>query len=183
MIRALGRIPRVGPSLESLINAVRMYSSKPLTLTISTILTVGVHCLFAAGCFLIACGLPGDHLSLADHFVVVLLSSATGVLPLPMGPFEAVLEFFYMNVPAAPLHIAAGQGLLVALVYRLITLLIASLGIFYYLGNRRRVVRGDPRSESGRAGRADGLDIGFRESTDWRADVAAFRGVVKRFDR
>lgn len=139
VIRAIGRIRRVGPPLESLINAVRMYSSKPLALTLSSIMTIGVHCLFALGCFFIACGLPGDHLSMANHFVVVPLSSATGVLPLPMGPFEAVLEFFYMNVPSAPLHIVAGQGLLVALVYRFITLLIASLGIFYYLGNRREL--------------------------------------------
>ena len=35
--------------------------------------------------------------------------------------------------------IAAGQGLVVALVYRLITLLIAALGVFYYLGNRREM--------------------------------------------
>ena len=29
-------------------------------------MTVGVHSLFAVGCYLIACGLPGNHLSLAS---------------------------------------------------------------------------------------------------------------------
>ncbi len=139
VIRAFGRIPRVGPPLESLINAVRMYNRKPGTLALSCLMTVGVHCLFALGCFCIACGLPGNHLSVADHFVVVPLSSATGILPLPMGPFEAVLDYFYVNVSAPPLNVVAGQGLLVALVYRLITLLIASCGVYYYLGNRREL--------------------------------------------
>jgi glycosyltransferase 2 family protein len=133
------RIPRIGPPLESLINAVRMYNSKPGTLAGASLMTVGVHCFFAVGCFLIACGLPGNHLSLADHMVIMPLSSATGVIPLAMGPLEVALTFFYANVPVAGTPIAAGQGLVVALIYRLITLLIAALGIFYYFGNRREM--------------------------------------------
>jgi hypothetical protein len=139
--RMIGRIPRVGPPLESLINAVRMYNRKPLVLVISAIMTLGVHSSFAIGCYFIACGLPGNHLSLADHLVVMPLSSATGVIPLAMGPMEFVLDFFYatLSIPRE-LHIDAGQGFVVALVYRLITVLIAALGVFYYFGNRREMV-------------------------------------------
>jgi hypothetical protein len=139
VIRAIGRIPRVGPPLESLINAVRMYSSKPLVLTASALMTIGVHSLFACGCYLIARGLPGNYLSLGQHLVVMPLSAATGVLPLPLGPFEYVLDFLYAHVPVEGATIVEGQGLVVALTYRLITLLIAALGIFYYLGNRREM--------------------------------------------
>ncbi len=139
VIRAFGRIPRVGRPLESLIHAVRMYNRKPLALIVSSLMSVGVHGFFAVGCYLIARGLPGNYLSLADHFVVMPLSCATGVLPLPFGPFEFVLEFLYTHVPVAGAPIAVGQGLVVALVYRLITLLIAALGGFYYLGNRREM--------------------------------------------
>ena len=85
-IRAIGRIPRVGRPLESLIKAVRMYSRKPVVLILSSLMTVGVHCLFAVGCYLIACGLPGNHLSLAEHFVVMPLSAATQVIPAADGP-------------------------------------------------------------------------------------------------
>ena len=35
--------------------------------------------------------------------------------------------------------IPAGQGLVVALCYRLISVLVAALGIDYYIGNRREV--------------------------------------------
>jgi len=137
--RLLSQTPRIGPPLESLLNAVRMYNSKPWTLCMASLMTIGVHGSFAIGCYLIACGLPGNHLTLAEHFVVIPLSSATGVLPLPMGPFEYVLEFLYTNVPVVGPAVAVGQGLVVALAYRLIMLLIAALGVKYYFGNRREL--------------------------------------------
>jgi hypothetical protein len=140
VIRTLGRIPRVGPPLESLINAVRMYYHKPLVLAVSSLATIGVHSLFAIGCWLIACGLPGNHLSLGEHFVVMPLASAMGVIPLAMGPLEYVLDVLYAHVSAAQgPAIIKGQGFVVALAYRLITVLIAALGIPYYFGNRREM--------------------------------------------
>jgi hypothetical protein len=147
-IRAFGRIPRVGRHVESLIHAVRMYNHKPTVLILSSLMTVGVHCSLSIGCYLIAVGLPGNHLSLADHFVVIPLSSAMTVVPLPMGPFEWVLDYFYMKVPVVGPQIPAGQGLVVALVYRLFTLLIATLGIFYYFGNRREMAEVIQENES-----------------------------------
>ena len=102
-------------------------------------MSVGVHCSFAVGLYLIACGLPGNHLSLADHFVVIPVSNVAGVLPLPAGPFEAVLDLLYTLVPVNGPPIMPGQGLVVALAYRIITVLIALFGIPYYLGNRREM--------------------------------------------
>jgi glycosyltransferase 2 family protein len=133
--------------------AVRMYRSKPGVLFLSCVMSVAVHCSFAVGCYLIACGLPGNHLSLADHFVVMPLSAATQVIPLPLGPFEAVLDCLYSHVPVAGEPIMKGQGLLVALVYRLITLLIAALGAFYYLGNRGEVAQVMHEAEREEAGK------------------------------
>lgn len=138
--RAIARIPRVGPLLKSLIDAVRLYRRKPAVLVLSSAMTVGVHVLFACGCYLVACGLPGNHLSLANHLVVMPLSAATGVIPLAVGPLEIAIEFLYSHVSlAVGVAIAKGQGLVVALVYRLISGLIAALGTFYYFGNRREM--------------------------------------------
>jgi len=137
--RALGRLPRVGRLITSLIDAVGLYRYKPLTLIVSSLMCVGVQCLFAASIYLIARGLPGDVLSLGTHFVIWPLSSAVGVLPLPFGPTECVLDILYTYVPQAGATIPAGQGLVVALCYRLITVLVAALGIGYYIGNRREV--------------------------------------------
>jgi glycosyltransferase 2 family protein len=139
IIDAVGRIPKVGPPLKSLIVAVRMYNKKPLVLTVSAIMTVGVHGSFAIGCYFIACGLPGNHLSLSQHFVVMPLSAAMQVIPFPIGPTEAALDYLYQVVPASGPAIIVGQGLVVALVYRIITVLIAAMGIRYYFGNRREM--------------------------------------------
>jgi glycosyltransferase 2 family protein len=135
----LRRIPRVGHAIDSLFDAVRMYRQKPTVLLISSLATVAVHSLFAIGCWLIACGLPGNHLSLPEHFVIMPLGSAMGVVPLAMGPMEVVVDVLYAHVPVIGPPIPAGQGLVVVLVYRLITILTAALGAYYYFGNRREM--------------------------------------------
>jgi glycosyltransferase 2 family protein len=136
IVQSIGRIPRVGHPLESLITAVRMYNKKPMVLLVSSIMTIGVHGSFAIGCYFIACGLPGNHLSLTQHFVVMPLSAAMQVIPLPIGPTESALDYLYQIVPAAGPAIIVGQGLVVALAYRIITVLIAAMGIRYYFTNR-----------------------------------------------
>jgi len=141
LLRLVGRVPRVGPPLESLARAVRMYRHKPLVLGLSSLATVGVHGLFAVGVFCIACGLSphGGHLSLADHLVAMPTSAATQVIPVPLGPLEVVLDNFYNRVPVDGPPVVHGQGFIVALAYRLVTVLIAVFGLpFYFLGGRRR---------------------------------------------
>ena len=146
--RALGRLPRVGHAIESLIDAVRMYRRKPRVLFLSSLMSIGVHSLFATSIYLIARGLMVKEISLGSHFVIMPLSAATGVLPLPLGPFEFVLEFLYTHVPvAAGAIVPKGQGLVVALCYRLITVMIAALGMYYYLGNRKEVTEAMHESE------------------------------------
>jgi len=106
--------------------------------------TVAVHSLFALGIYLIARGLFEPVQPLGMHFVVVPLSMATGVLPIQMGPFELVLNELYASIPLpnAPPghdHILPGQGFVVALGYRIATVLIAAVGVCYYLGSRQEV--------------------------------------------
>jgi len=134
LTRALGRIPRAGHAIESLIEAIRMYRRQPNVLLNSAVMSVGVHSLFATGVYLVARGLPGEVLSLPQHFVVNPLSASTGVLPLPVGPFELVLDLLYFRVSGGV--IPRGQGLVVALGYRLICILIALVGVCYYLTSR-----------------------------------------------
>ncbi len=141
-IRAVGRIPRLGPPLESVINAVRMYNRKPGVLALASVLTVPVHGLNAVGFYLIGCGLFDYHLanlSLPAHFVVIPLATAMQAIPVPVGPTEACLNYLYPTVAVGKAVVTKGQGLLVGLAYRLICLLIAATGIFYYFGNRREM--------------------------------------------
>jgi hypothetical protein len=139
--KALARLPRVGHALGSLIEAVRMYRRKADVLVVSSVMSVGVHTLFATGVYLIARGLFGKVLSWGAHLVISPLSASTGVLPLVAGPFEFVLNLLYTLVPEPGVEISTGEGFVVALGYRVICVLIAIVGYGYYLGSRREVAQ------------------------------------------
>jgi uncharacterized membrane protein YbhN (UPF0104 family) len=134
LVQLVGRVPHAGPPVEKLIVAVRMYRHKLPVLLAAALMSLAVHSLFSTGIHLIAQGLPGAALSLHHHFVVAPLSAATNVIPLPAGPQEGALKFLYGALAEAPL-----KGLIVSLTYRIITVLIAAVGIAYYLTSRREV--------------------------------------------
>jgi len=137
--RWIGRIPYVGPPLLRVVDAVQMYRHKLPVLAASAAISVAVHSLFTLGIFLIASGLYDRVPPLPMHFVLSPLSAAAGVLPLPMGPFEFVLDRLYLFAPVAGGAMKPGQGLAIALGYRIITVLIAAVGVCYYLGSREEV--------------------------------------------
>jgi uncharacterized membrane protein YbhN (UPF0104 family) len=103
---------------------------------------------------LIACGLPGNSPDLADHFIIVPLSMVAGALPLPLnglGAFEGVVDFLYRNVPQS-LVVLKGQGLIVSIGFRVITILIAMIGLWYYLVHRQDGVSPREKAKPPRAG-------------------------------
>jgi len=62
-------------------------------------------------------------------------------LPLPLsglGAFEGALDFLYVYA-SSPEEVSAGQGLLVAFGYRLVTVAIAMVGVGIWLASRREV--------------------------------------------
>ncbi len=133
------RLPRVGPTADKLLGAVRIYRGKPGVLAAALVMSLAVHTIATIGFYLIACGLPGNSPDLADHFIIVPLSMVAGALPLPLnglGAFEGVVDFLYRNVPES-LVVLKGQGLIVSIGYRAITIAIAMVGVWFYLGQRR----------------------------------------------
>jgi hypothetical protein len=138
--RWIGRIPYVGSPLLRIVDAVQMYRRRLPVLAGAAAISVGVHSLFTLGVFFIAAGLYQRVPALGMHFVLSPLSAASGVLPLPMGPFEFVLDRLYLYAPiVGGGMMRPGQGLVVALGYRIITVLIAGVGICYYLGSREEL--------------------------------------------
>ena len=139
-VRRLSRVPRLGAHLENSIEALHAYRSRPSVLLAAAAASVLVHSLFATGVYFIYSGLRYQGISLGQHFVIMPLSAVTALVPLSVGPFEIALEAFYRAVPlAAGLAAEKGHGLIVALGYRIITLVIAAVGVCYYLGSRREV--------------------------------------------
>lgn len=137
--RMLARIPYAGPTISKLANAVKLYRRKRHILLMAAVMSVAVHSLFTLGIFLIANGLYPHAPSLSLHFVISPLSASTGAIPLMAGPFEVVLQVLYTCFPMGE-GIVTPSGLIIALSYRILTVLIAAIGICYYLAGRAEVV-------------------------------------------
>jgi uncharacterized membrane protein YbhN (UPF0104 family) len=93
---------------------------------------------FATSMYLSAAAIFPQHPTVTDHFIIVPLSLTAGALPLApagLGTFEAAMKILYHVIPA---H-GGGDGFLVALVFRLITIVIAAVGVVYYWMARREV--------------------------------------------
>lgn len=149
----VSRVPYVGSVARQLIDTVRIYRWNLPVLLLSVVLSVAVHSLFAVGILLVASALYQNVHTLATHFVVSPLSAATGVLPISMGPFEYVLDRLYAVIPLpGGGHMTPGQGLVVALGYRIITLLTAAVGAAYYLASREELAEVIHTVEKGGAG-------------------------------
>ena len=137
-VKSLARLRRIGSAVGSLTDAMRIYRSDRAVLLSTAVMSVGVHCLLAMGVYMVALGLPGPKLTVAEQFVVYPMSSVASTIPLPAGPFETMYVALSMNVNPK-LGISLSQALIVALVFRLINILLAAIGFIYYLGARREV--------------------------------------------
>jgi glycosyltransferase 2 family protein len=134
-------LPKIGPTIGQLMAALALYRSRPATLVTAGVLSLIVQSMFAVGLYMFAAGLlpAATTPTLGEHFLMVPLAMLTGVVPVPggLGAFEGALEFLYRWVPATAAQ--TGDGLLVALAYRLMTLVITGIGLVFYMVSRKQV--------------------------------------------
>ena len=139
----IGRLPWLGSTLARLLTAAGLYRRNLPILVACVVASVGVHSLLATGMYLIARGLPGTTPSLAEHFLIVPVAMVVGAVPITpsgLGTFEAALSYMYRFVGGATSSNAV-SAVIVALGYRLITVLIAVIGVGVFLTRRREVTR------------------------------------------
>ncbi len=99
----VSNLPYVGHVTGRLLNSVRVYRSKLPVLIVTTLMSVGVHCLTTIALFLVSRGLPGVAPGFGAHFLCVPLAVLASAMPLPLsglGAMEAVLDFLYVHVPS-----------------------------------------------------------------------------------
>jgi len=133
-------LPKVGTTIGRLIASVRLYRDKYLTMAVIFAMSMLVHTLFAVAMYMIAKALFKQTPTLAEHLILVPLCMVAGALPFTpagLGSFEIAMEALYQLVPAP----GSGEvsGILVALVYRLITIGMAAIGVVYYWLSRSEV--------------------------------------------
>jgi uncharacterized protein (TIRG00374 family) len=138
LVHRLTAIPKVGPILGRLLIAVDIYRGRLDILVTVGLMSIGVHILLAVALYLAAVSLFEQHPSLGEHFIIVPLSMVAGALPLTpagLGTFEVAMSELYKLLPEQ----ASEDGFIVALVYRLLTIVIAVIGVIYYWASRREM--------------------------------------------
>jgi glycosyltransferase 2 family protein len=145
-IQSMTRIPKVGRHIDSLLDAMRIYRSNRTVLFMSALMTIPVHCLLTISVLLIAMGLRFTTVPWGDYFGIFPVSAIFGTIPLAAGPIEwGIVNFYTQSIirvtnDAKLIASAAQDGLILALIYRLSTILISPIGAaYYFLGGRSEV--------------------------------------------
>lgn len=141
-VTSLTRSRKVGPAIDSLLVALRIYRANKLALLLGCLLTVPVHVLNTGSVLTISWGLGFTDIPWMSYFSIYSVSGILSTIPLPAGPMEGAMQFVYVTAATGWVEItkAAHQGLILALAYRLATLLVAPIGMaYYFLGGRREV--------------------------------------------
>lgn len=130
------RLPVVGPTILRLVLSVRTYRHQKRVLLTALLMSITVHVLLCIGIYLIARGLTGTCPSLATHFVMIPIANVANIVPLPggLGALELALDTVYRAL--SPQEAITGQGFIVALGYRFLTLCIAGFGMFFWVSDR-----------------------------------------------
>ena len=138
--RRIANIPYVGESIQRLISSVGAYRDQTFLMGMVFGMSMAIHSLASVALFFVARAFFEDAPTLGEQLVIVPLSMAAGALPLTpsgLGSFEFAMAELYRLVPATPSENAS--GILVALVYRLVTIVIAGVGVVYYWTARAQV--------------------------------------------
>jgi hypothetical protein len=136
----LARIRRIGPLIQRTAAAIGMYRDRPRMLVAASVISVAVQALIAVSLFLAATGLYATAPKLSEHFIISPMANVVGALPIApsgLGTFEAAMRYLYDHVPAGGTGI--GKGLVVALCYRVMTIIVALVGVGFYWTDHREV--------------------------------------------
>ena len=137
----LQRLPKIGGTLSRITAAVALYRRRaPIVLGLF-LLSLVTHLCFSSCVYLIALGLAQPHPSFGLHFAIVPIANVAGSIPLPggLGGFEFALDWLYRTM--GPAGMADSWGFVVALGYRIVTLVIAGIGVVVYLASRKDIKR------------------------------------------
>jgi glycosyltransferase 2 family protein len=138
LLATITRVPKLGETLRGFVGSAGVYRRKPGVLLLTLGISVFTHLLFVLSLSLVAVSVLDTAPSVGEQAIIVPLSMVAGALPLTpggLGTFELAMDQLYRLLPAVP----TADGILVALAYRLMTVLIAVIGLVYYWSSRREV--------------------------------------------
>lgn len=135
-------LPVLGGLVEKIGPPLRMFHNHKIAFGMSILMSIGVQSLLVISIYFVARGLypqvaGGIQVpTLAEHFVIVpigMLMSALPLAPAGLGLLEAAIGKLYEVVPAVK---TKASGVLVALVFEIVKLVMGFIGtIFYWTAN------------------------------------------------
>jgi glycosyltransferase 2 family protein len=138
LLQRFYRLPKIGPVLARVAAAVAVYRESRTALLLAFVMSLAVHGMLALAVFCIAIAIFEQAPTLTEHFIIVPLANVAGAIPITpagLGTFELATRELYRLVPAQ----SQADGTIVALTYRLMTIVIAMVGVVYYWFSRREV--------------------------------------------
>ena len=135
----LSQLPVVGKTVERLASVLELYRQKKLWLLAIGLLSVAGHLLVAFAIHWSDRAIHPNAPTLREHVMISTLATAASGLPLPggLGTYEFAMDYSFRELPETTTEV--GQGIAVALCYRLITVCIAAIGVVFYWLNRNQV--------------------------------------------
>lgn len=137
-------LPAIGKVVRRVAEPLRAFHSHPWGFLVSLVMSIAVQGMMAISLYLICLGMYSESANpptLIEHFVIVpvgLLASALPIAPAGMGVFEAAVEWMYQVVPATPTE---ASGTLVALVFEIVKIVMAVIGVAFYWTAGREIRR------------------------------------------
>lgn len=133
-------LPKVGRLLGELMSAEEAYRSKIGAVMLATLVAMVGHVLFVLCYYFAARAVPPPIPTVQEHALLVpvgMVAEAVPLTPGGLGVGEAIYEYLYHLVDASGEY--KGKGILLKLGQRLITWIVALIGLAFYLPLRTTV--------------------------------------------
>lgn len=134
----LTSIPKAGRLLAQVMNALRIYRQRGLAMLLAVGMSIVVHAMLAFSIWLAAVAVFDEVPTLGEHLVVVPVSLVVAALPVSpagLGTFEFALNELYLLLTGP----TGAPGVTVALLFRLMTIGVATIGAVFYWTCRTEV--------------------------------------------
>ena len=133
-IKLAQSLPLIGGFTRKLADATMTYQKRKKALVYSFAATFVVHLCFSVSLFLIAQGLFHKSPTLVDHIILYCSGNVGSIIPLSAGPLEYFLDELYPLFPVVNGEsFQHGYGMAIGVAYRLATIGVALIGVFYYV--------------------------------------------------
>jgi uncharacterized protein (TIRG00374 family) len=134
-------VPIVGSTAGRLLGAVHAYRNQQGTLLLAFSISCVMALCFVTSFYMIARGLPVHEPTWAEHLVIVPTAGLVGAIPLTpsgLGTMELAVEELYKTMPGGD-ESRDGDGTMVALTRRATEIVVALLGLVFYLTHMRAI--------------------------------------------